>query len=150
MMAAMHVFLDTNILLDVIEHRHPHCTSSQAVLDACDTASASVFLAWHSLSNAYYVYSKKAGHAAAHEALKEALDVMTVVSTGQPEALSAMELGFGDLEDAMQAAAAEAAGADCIVTRDPSGYPDCPVTVLTPDQFLALVAETSRTQLPHG
>ncbi len=32
----MRAFLDTNILLDIIEQRMPFYTASQAVLDECD------------------------------------------------------------------------------------------------------------------
>lgn len=62
---------------------------------------------------------------------------MTVVSVGHTEALRAFNLAFDDLEDAMQAATAEAAWADFIVTRDKNDYAASPVQALTPDEFIA-------------
>lgn len=134
----MRVFLDTNILLDILEKRHPHYQASQAVLDACDSNAVSVYLAWHSLSNIFYIYGKKAGAAKAREILKQILEVMTVVSTGHFEALRSMALDFVDLEDAMQAAAAEAVQADYLITRDAAGFANSPVPVVSPESFATL------------
>jgi hypothetical protein len=49
----MRVFLDTNLLLDVLEQRQPFCVASQDVLDRCDTLASEVFIAWHGLATAY-------------------------------------------------------------------------------------------------
>ena len=49
----MRIFLDTNILLDVIENRPGLASSSEEVLNLCDEMSADIFIAWHSLATAY-------------------------------------------------------------------------------------------------
>lgn len=133
----MRVFLDTNILLDILERRAPHYEASQAVLDTCDQVGASVSLAWHSLSNSFYLLAKKLGSNQAQEALREALEVMNVVTTGHEHALRALELRFADLEDALQAAAAEAGQADFLITRDRTGFASSPVPVLSPEEFVS-------------
>ena len=135
----MRIFLDANILLDVVTRRSPHYTKSQAVLDACDAAGAEVFIAWHTLATAFYIMARQNGRAKATELLNEALTVMTVATVGHIEALRAFELGIADLEDAMQAAAAETAQADFLITRDAAGFSGSPVPVLTPDQFVVQI-----------
>ena len=54
----------------------------------------------------------------------------------------AFTLGFDDLEDAMQAVAAEACHADVIVTRNTADFAASQVPVLTPVGFLAACPAT--------
>jgi hypothetical protein len=65
------------------------------------------------------------------------LGSVSVAYTGQREAMRAFQLPISDLEDAMQAVAADACGADCIVTRNTRDFTGSPVPVLTPQEYLA-------------
>lgn len=132
----MRVFLDTNLLIDVLELRQPFCATSQDVLDRCDALGADVFIAWHGLATAYYIHSRSVGEERAQEAMTEILDAAVVATVGDAEAHRAIELGFADFEDAMQTAAAEACAADVLVTRDPKGFVQSPLIVLSPEDFL--------------
>jgi predicted nucleic acid-binding protein len=51
----------------------------------------------------------------------------------------ALALPYRDLEDAVQMAAAQQAGADCLVTQDRSGYTAGPLPALAPAELLALL-----------
>ena len=133
----MAIFVDTNILLDVLEKRVPHHFDSERMLERCDQLRETVFIAWHGLATAFYIYSRKVGEAAAHLALEQLLWSVTVAYTGQLEAMRAFQLPIADLEDAMQAVAADACGADCIVTRNKQDFIGSPVPVFTPQEFLA-------------
>jgi predicted nucleic acid-binding protein len=133
----MRIFLDANVLLDIVTQRIPHYPKSQAVLDTCDAVGASAFIAWHSLATAFYIVARQSGRAKATELLKDALTVMAIATVGQSEALRSFELDFADLEDAMQVAAAEAAQVDFVITRDAAGFSGSPVPVLTPEAFVA-------------
>ena len=134
----MRIFLDTNILLDIVEQRQPHYADSFAVLERCEAQAHEVFMAWHTLSNAFYIYCKKVGKAAAEQAPHDALQVITIAAVNHTHALRAFTLCFTDLEDAMQAVAAEACAADYIVTRNDADFASSPIPVLTPAQFTAL------------
>lgn len=133
----MAVFIDTNILLDVLEKRVPHHVDSERVLERCDQLQQPVFIAWHGLATAFYIYSRKVGEAAARLALEHLLWSVSVAYTGQLEAMRAFQLSIPDLEDAMQAVAADACGADCVVTRNKQDFTGSPVPVLTPQEFIA-------------
>lgn len=133
----MHVFLDTNILLDIVEQRQPHFGDSFAVFERCDLRAHAMSIAWHSLSNAFYIYSRKVGTVLAMKALEDALLAMSVAAVDHADAQRAFTLGFKDLEDAMQAVAAEACGADLVVTRNKGDFLNSPVPAFTPAEFLA-------------
>lgn len=50
----MRVFLDTNILLDVIESRPGLVEESAAVLTLAEVLQTELYIAWHSLATIYY------------------------------------------------------------------------------------------------
>lgn len=133
----MRVFLDTNILLDVLEQRQPHHHEANDVMERCTLHQWPAFMAWHSLATAFYVLSRKIGEFKAQTALEELIHIITVAYTGQNEAAHAFTLGFTDLEDALQSVAAEACSADCIVTRNETDFVRSPIPVLSPTEFLA-------------
>ena len=53
----------------------------------------------------------------------------------------ALTLGWRDFEDAVCAAAADAAGCNAIVTRDPRGFADSPVEVMEPEAVVVWLGE---------
>ena len=132
----MRVFLDTNILLDIVEQRLPFHTASQAVLDACDQREFEVFVAWHGVATVFYITAKKRGEVYALEMIRDLLTWATVATVGQGEAQEALGYGIPDYEDALIAAAASASGVDWLVTRDEAGFVKGPVPPINPTDFL--------------
>ena len=132
----MRVFLDTNILLDIVERRAPFFAASRQVLERCDAHGFDLFLAGHGLATVFYLTERKAGNATALAVIHQILGFAEVAPLGDAEARSALGYGIADYEDALQAAAAAACAADWLVTRDGAGFAGCPVPVLSPQEFL--------------
>jgi hypothetical protein len=65
--------------------------------------------------------------------------VFRVAAVSEAVLKRALELDFTDLEDAVCAAAAEAAGCDLVVTRNRKDFGSSPVTAVDPMTALALV-----------
>ena len=64
----MHLFLDTNILLDIIEARPDFIENSTNVLTIAEKMDARIFIAWHGLATIYYlIRSGRTEAAAMHE-----------------------------------------------------------------------------------
>lgn len=127
----MKVLVDTDVLLDVALAREPHLDASKRLLQwASDNGDAAIV--WHSLANCAYLL-KDGGRAF----LEKLLTFVEVVPTGTAEARRDLDLPMTDLEDALQAAAALAFEADCIVTRNVKDYRHSPVPALLPKAFLA-------------
>jgi predicted nucleic acid-binding protein len=130
------VFLDTNILLDIVERRVPFFAASEQVLDRCDISGFDLFVAGHGLATLYYVTKRKAGAATALAAIHQILGFAEVAPLGDAEARRALGYGIADYEDGLQAAAAAACAADWLITRDATGFAGCPVPILSPEEFL--------------
>lgn len=132
----MRVFLDTNILLDIVEQRMPFFTASQAVLDECDQRGHEIFIAWHGAATVFYITARKRGESLALQMIRDLLSWATVATVGQDEAVAALEYGITDFEDALIAAAANVSGADWLITRDAEGFTKSPVPAISPGSFL--------------
>ncbi|CAN5197583.1 PIN domain-containing protein [soil metagenome] len=133
----MKLLLDTDILLDVALKRVPFFSDSNAVLVWCEDHPGEGFIAWHSLSNVYYILRKEATEHATRGFISETLETLEVIATGTPAAKQALRLGLRDFEDALQVAAASVAGVDYIVTRDVVDYASSPIPALRPTDMLA-------------
>ena len=55
------IFLDTDVLIDVALDRHPHSGPSSELLDRIEKGSEAASMAWHSVSNIYYLVSPSWG-----------------------------------------------------------------------------------------
>ena len=132
----MRVFLDTNILLDVLLNRPALVADSEAVILRCEALDAEVFIAWHGLATAYYLLLRGRTEAEALNEVDRILAWAQVATATDSAARRARMLEFRDFEDALQAVSAETCGADCIVTRNCSDFSLSAVPALTPDEFL--------------
>ena len=133
----MRVFLDTNILLDVLMNRPDFVADSEAVILRCEALGAGMFVAWHGLATAYYLLKRGRTETEAMGEVDRILAWARVASAGDAEARQARSLGFTDFEDAMQAASAEACGAHWLITRDAADFAASPVSAISPADFLA-------------
>lgn len=133
----MRVFLDTNIVLDVLLNRPGLVTESEAVILRCEKSGDPMFMAWHGLATAYYLLRRGRSETDAMVEVDKLLAWVRIADAVDANARAARQLGFGDFEDALQAVSAEACGADCIITRNRADFAKSKVRVLTPTEFVA-------------
>jgi hypothetical protein len=132
----MRVFLDTNIVIDVLLDRPGWVAESEAVILRCEAVGDSMFIAWHGLATAYYLLKRGRTEAETMLEVDKILSWAHVAETSDASARHARSLDFGDFEDALQAAAAESCASDWIVTRNKGDFAKSNVPVLTPQEFL--------------
>jgi predicted nucleic acid-binding protein len=139
----MRLFLDINVVLDVLADRDPWVTHSAAVLSLLDADEVEGLIAAHSVTTLYYLTSKHLGHKRAVAALIELLEHLSVTPLNEDVLLRALSLGWADVEDAVQAISAQRGKADYLVTRNPSDFEAASVPVLTPKQLLATLGSSA-------
>jgi len=130
------IFVDCDILLDVGLKREPFCHASSKLLDYLESHPNTGFIAWHSISNVFYIFSKATTKEEAKNFILELCQFIQIVPTSNPEVLYAASLPMTDFEDALQCAAALTCGADMIVTRNIEDYQLSPIKAVTPTQIL--------------
>ena len=130
------MLIDTNVLLDVALRRQPYYALAATLLGRLAQSRTGAFIAWHTVSNFYYIARPHLGNETARRTIEELSDFLTIVPTGNDSIRFALSLPMADFEDAMQVAAAHACGAEHIVTRNRRDFADSPVPAITPAQAL--------------
>lgn len=130
------ILLDTDVLLDVALGRVPHVDASAELLDLLERRGRGAFVAWHTLSNFYYLVRPTRGHDDARAFLLDLAGFVTVAPTDTDALRYAAGLPMPDLEDAMQVAAARACGAVAIATRNVRDFEASPIPARTPAEIL--------------
>ncbi len=130
------MLLDTDVLVDVALDRPPHADAAYELLDRIERGSLSACIAWHSVSNFYYLVTPVSAEVSAREFIAGLTRFVGVAATDAEAVRYAAELPLPYFEDAMQVAAARACGATQIVTRNVDDYERSPVRAVTPRQAL--------------
>lgn len=97
----MRVFLDTNILRDVLLNRTPFVANSEAVIVRCEVLSAEMSVAWHGLATAYYLLRRGRSEQEALIELDKILAWARIAEGTDAGARRPRTLGFADFEDAL-------------------------------------------------
>lgn len=138
----MIILLDTDILIDLALDRAPHAGPAAALLDALEERPGTAFVAWHSLSNFYYLVSPTRGKHQTRDFLLDLTRFVHVAPTTTESLVLAGKLDMRDFEDAMQVAAATACGADMIATRNLSDYARSPIRAANAQDVLTELLRT--------
>jgi predicted nucleic acid-binding protein len=133
------VLLDADVLLDVALDRVPFADESSQVVEWCQKQPLSGVVAWHTVSNVYYVLRSARNDAQARRFVQDMLRFAAVVSAGSDAVHRALSLTISDFEDALQVAVAMAADARLIITRNVRDYRNSAVPPCTPHEFLTRV-----------
>lgn len=132
----MRVFLDTNILVDVIADRKPFSSHAVEIFRRAETGSIQLFTSSHSLATTYYLLRKYVDERRLREILLHVMDFVEVVAVDRDAVQKGLRSRHKDLEDALQIVCASSiSGLSCIVTRNVRDFKTSEIVVLTPDEF---------------
>ena len=132
----MNVFVDTNVLMDVLLSREPFVADSQRIWYLAERGKIKALVSSLSFPNIFYVVRRLRDRQAALEMLTMLRDTFIPIALDEQILNQAMDAGFVDFEDAIQYFTALRAEAECIVTRNPSHFPRKNPAALTPAEFL--------------
>jgi len=133
----MNLFIDTNVLLDVLDHRKPFYDDSAAVWTLAEKAQVSGYISAISFNNIFYIGRKQSTAGTIRKTLTLLRDIFKVVALDEQILNQAIDSGFKDFEDAIQYFSAIRVDADCIISRNLNHYKKSDIPVLTPTEFLA-------------
>jgi predicted nucleic acid-binding protein len=131
------VFLDTNVLLDILLRRDPFYAAGAAIWLKVESRELEGLVSAVSLGTIFYLVRKRSDASTARQALNTMCRVLQIVDCPAQAGHMALQSHMPDFEDALQYAIATLAGADSLITRNPSDFPKRgKVPVLTPEEFL--------------
>lgn len=134
----MKLFLDTNVVIDVIAAREPFVADSRAVLSLCETGKVQGCISALTLCTVSYVLRKYVAPGTMRNKLRDFRNVLTPVDLSVSLLDKAISSSISDFEDAVQFFSAVYSEVDYIITRNVKHFPQDNIPVLTPTDFLVL------------
>lgn len=132
----MRVFIDTNILVDVLERRQPFFLASANVLELGVSGKVELFASSLTFINAIYIGRKSLERESVTDKIKALRPYVRISPMGEQEFTKALQMVGKDVEDNLQYCSALAAGCDTIVTRNKKDFPaETELEVFTPEEF---------------
>lgn len=132
------VFLDTNVILDLLLEREPWDHDAALLFSMADRKDLEVMCCPISFSTSIYLmqklkYTRKE---IVHKlTIMKSLCTITIIDGHVLDRV--LQSDFSDLEDALQHYSALACGAEVIITRNKKDFSEASVPVMTPTEFLA-------------
>lgn len=130
------VFLDTNIIVDLIADRKPFSKYAIELFNKAEKRKIQLFTSSHSIATTHYLLKKYLEEKELRDVLSNLLDYLTIIPVGVDVLKKGLRSKHKDFEDAIQIICASTVEKiDCIVTRNIKDFRDCEILVLTPDEL---------------
>ena len=130
------IFVDTNILLDVLLEREGFSEDALKIWSSAETGDVEAYIAAISVNNVHYVLRRLKNEAAAMTAVRIILRIFKVVPVDGDVLSRAADFHDKDYEDDIQQQCALNAGCSQVFTRNPNHYDSSIVAVLPPSAFM--------------
>lgn len=141
----MNVFIDTNILIDLLAKREPFYQNAARISALNKQKKIKGFIAAQSFADIFYILRKDYSEEIRRRSLTDLIKVFSVVSLDAIKIKSALQnTAFRDFEDCLQAECAAACHADYIVTRNVEDFADGKVKAITPEELIKLAEEGNK------
>jgi predicted nucleic acid-binding protein len=130
------VFLDTNIIVDLIADRRPFSKFAIEIFNNAEEKKIKIFTSSHSIATTHYLLKKYLDEKTLREVLYNLIDYLTVIPVDIDVLNKGLRSKHKDFEDAIQILCASSIEKiDCIVTRNIKDFKDSEILVLTPDEL---------------
>ena len=130
------VFLDTNVMIDILGRRQPFCPPSLLIMSLADRGILRICVSALSYATASYILSRfnKQMDVVSELAKFSKITVTTPVDSEVID--SSLRSDFNDFEDAIQYFSALKIKVDYIITRNKKDYASAQIPVFEPQEFI--------------
>lgn len=131
------LFIDTNIVLDLLGQREPFYKDAAKIFSLADRGKIKLYVSALTIANSNYVLSKlKSAKDARVILIKFKLLVVVLELNDKVIELSLNDESFKDFEDGLQYYTALENEADIIITRNLKDFKSSKIPVMTAEQYL--------------
>ena len=130
------IFVDSDIVLDVLCKRVPHYEYAAKVFSLADMKKLTVYTTSLVVANVYYILRKAIGIEKSKEALRKLRLLVKIISVEEREVDLALNSSFSDFEDALQYYTAVKHSMETLLTRNIKDYKERDLIIQTPEQFI--------------
>lgn len=130
------IFVDTDIILDLLSYREPFYISAANLFSAADRNEIEICVSSLCFANLNYILSKQFSSAEAKMKLLKFKTLVTVLAVSDKVIELAMSSDFKDMEDGIQYYTAIENRVTILLTRNLKDYKTAIIPVMTAEQFL--------------
>lgn len=130
------VFIDTDIILDVLAKREPHFKFAAHLLSLADKGKIKLGVSSLTFSNLNYMLTKQFGATDTRKVLVRFKTLVQVTTVDDKTIELALGSNFKDFEDAIQYYSAINNGYKTLLTRNLKDYKPAKIPVMTAESFL--------------
>lgn len=132
------LFIDSDVILDVLLNREPFVKESQIILGKAEENRIHGCTSSLILANCYYIVAHNKNETTARKGLSKLRSILTVLPFTDKEIGEALNSGFKDLEDGIQHYIALNNGVHTIITRNKRDFKISYIKVMSPVEYLAV------------
>lgn len=133
------IFIDSDILLDILLKRDPFYRFGQKLLNKGKNKEIEISTSALIIANIYYIIVRVLGKNEAKDKVKKLLKILTVLPLDADCITLAMNSNFSDIEDAMQHFIAMQNQCDVIITRNLKDYKKSLLPIMSAEQYLRTI-----------
>lgn len=131
------VFVDTNIIVDLIADRRPFSQFAIEIFSKAEERKIQLYTSSHSIATTHYLLKKYIDEKALREILHSILDYLNIVAIDLDVIKKGLKSKHKDFEDALQIITAYSIHKlDFIVTRNTKDFKSSEIPVLPPDEII--------------
>lgn len=131
------IFLDTNIVIDLLAKREPFYKEAQDLFTLGDKNEVNLFISSLTFANAYYSIVRHHKEVDAKKYLSKFKVLVTILSLEDKVIELALASDFKDFEDGLQYFIAMDNEADVIITRNKRDFGNAKIPVMTAGEYLS-------------
>jgi predicted nucleic acid-binding protein len=133
------LFLDTNIILDLLAHRMPFYTEAAELFSLADKKKLTLSISSLCLADIHYILSKQNPEMEVRKILRKFKVLVNVLSLDDKITDLALNSEFRDFEDAIQYYTAIENEQELIITRNQSDFKDSKIPIMTAGEFITSI-----------
>ena len=132
----MKLFLDTNVMLDLLGEREPFYISAAKIATLADKRKLKIIVSALSFATVSYFLTKYEGLKNTKDKLRKFKIISGICELDEVIIEKALNSDFPDFEDSLQYFSALRSECDMIITRNGKDFKKSQIPVMTPDEFL--------------
>lgn len=141
----MIIFIDTNLILDILQKRMPFYNSSNTVLTYCASGEIKGYISLYSISNLFYVLRNYYSTKDRKRLLLGILNFLQIADAKHDTIKKVLlRMDFPDFETCLQDECAKRVQANYIITRNVGDFFASEIPVLTPIDFLKKIENNNK------
>ena len=132
------LFIDTDIILDVVFKREPYFLDSQKIISLIERNYFDGYTSTLVIANCYYIISSNIDNKTAIKTISKLRSLLSVLPFFDKEIGESINSNIRDFEDGVQYFISVNNNINNLITRNISDYKDLDINIFTPKDFLNL------------